>query len=169
MGARLLAVSASEDRWETSIEELMRLLSECLAVVAPVLRKAHIKSEPPNSYDDWDRVAEALYRSLLVDALENASLDVMANDLPKYGFEIGDYSGLSFVGLLPNSAGESVLAFKEFRSKTGPFDTARFAVVDEAGRSSGDTERRVAECRFRLLLQQNDGSRRTIDQISVLL
>jgi hypothetical protein len=169
MGARLLAVGASDNRWETSIEELIRLLSECLAVIAPVLRKAHIKSEPPNTYDDWDRVAEALYSSVLVDALENANLGVDASNLPRYGFEIDNYSVLSFVGLLPTNPGAPALAFKEFRSETDPFDTARFAVLDEAGRNTGDTERPVAECRFRLLLRSTDGSRRTIDQISVLL
>lgn len=55
----------NEEVWHTSVTELIHTFRDCLAAVAPVLERARFRTEEPNTSDDWDDVADALFEHVV--------------------------------------------------------------------------------------------------------
>jgi hypothetical protein len=80
---------------EMGIDALMRCLQGAIEAVIPWAVKTGLPVNDGNSYDDWDRIEEALYQSFICDAIYYDSPD--GCPLPLYGFVIPTYRNSTFI------------------------------------------------------------------------
>ena len=54
-------------KWTTSVDELIRLFGDAIRALIPIAERARMQWKAPDSYDDWDHICEAIYRSIVGD------------------------------------------------------------------------------------------------------
>jgi len=124
--------------WHTSVSETMRLAREAMRVLVPTVEKARIPWREPANYDDWDLIASALYRAIVVLAIENSPEFEQASEVIDYNKRVEDYSSSSFITDL---ASTRLLAFVSFVTDNEPFDVCLFAELGENERVEGTVRR----------------------------
>ena len=155
----------SGDQWGTSVNKIIHIFRDALLALIPIADRARILWREPDNYDDWDLIAQSLFRSIVVMSLENADECKALQGTPKYDERISDYSLKSF---LSTSKGSGELAFICFETDSLPFDTALLARLDEAGRVLRLERQDVGQLHF-LLSGRSKDSIVEIDRISVNL
>jgi hypothetical protein len=80
----------------------------------------------PNSYDDWDEICTALFKSFVLSALTYSYECRLIKPLPPYDMAIPTYKEHSFIC----EASNTTAALIRFESKDQPFDTGVYAVLD---------------------------------------
>ncbi len=58
--------------WAASVDDLIRLFGDAIRALVPIVERAHMAWKAPDSYDDWDRICEAVYRSTVIGSIEFA-------------------------------------------------------------------------------------------------
>jgi hypothetical protein len=112
--------------WTTTLDELMAIFRDGLIALVPIAERARIAWHDAEAYDDWDRIAEAVFQSVVVDAIENSNAGPLQRPLAKYGFVGQPHAAMSVIQVAHASMGvSSDLAFIDFGSNDTPFDTVR--------------------------------------------
>ena len=156
--------------WRTNISELMSIFRAALVVLVPVMERAHIRCWG-ETYDDWDRIAEALYESIVNDSIRSAQPISNATQilLPKYDFRYDDYSELSFVSVAGLEATDRQFAFVAFDSQHTAFDVVKAREITHDGDVVCDVQFDTQAVRFQLCIRGEDKGPRIIEDLSVLI
>ena len=129
------------ETWNTTVKELLKIFQLGLNSLLPVMDMAHIAWQAGDAYDDWDEIAQTLYRNIvcrsLADALDaEAKLD---NFLPRYNTIYDSYANLSLLEvMLPNDERKAV--FVGFSTNGQPFDTVDFLRLDNDNHTTKECE-----------------------------
>jgi hypothetical protein len=103
----------------------MAILRDGLVALVPIAERARIAWRGDDVYDEWDRITEALFQSLVVDSIGNSNAGPLSRPLAKYGFVEEPLAELSVIQVAQPSILASELAFIDFTSTAAPFDTVR--------------------------------------------
>lgn len=122
--------------WHTTPSELVGVFRDALAVVAPVLERARISHLDSEAYDDWDRVAEALFASIVARSVE-FSREAQDVRLDPYALRLPSYAGRPCVIVRDRSRDGERFIFYSIGSTSSAFDTVR---VLREGELSGNLE-----------------------------
>lgn len=103
--------------------------------VLPSVEAAEIPWRRPDSYDEWDQVATALYDSLVISVLRWEFPEPVWDELnvPPYDMLLHDYGHYSMIEVLPTD-GTMCRVFHALGTENEPFDTVEFRVVAADGR-----------------------------------
>jgi hypothetical protein len=118
---------AQDTRWRTSISELMAVHRDALKAIAPIAERVKMSWREPDSYDDWNDIAQSLYKSFVLNSINFSLGWETAYPLPPYDRRVGNYDGFSFV---TNQNCEEKSAFICFETKRTTFDACIFANLD---------------------------------------
>lgn len=108
--------------WSTSVDELVRIFRDALAVVAPVLQRAQIHSDDLRAYDDWDEIAQALFDNVIVRSIRASSEASDDINLGRYA-TLGSRPGNSPILVVRGRSGDEWKEFHSIVSRQSPFDT----------------------------------------------
>lgn len=163
-----------EQTWQTNITELMGILCDALTALTPSLDRARIPWRLPDAYDDWDNIASALFENIVINSIRWTLAREPRDDLkvPKYGLRYPDYSGLSFVEVVPLERSlDSYLVFVEYESTQAPFDSIDCVMVNRNGSPARNSVESImaAGSRFRFQLRERSGELTPVDDLTVLL
>jgi len=116
--------------WTIEVDRLLRIFRHGLVSLIPIFDEAMISWKGDQTYDDFERVAGALYQSIVSDSLANARTLQTALPLARYGLR---HPGQELSRLL---VGDPVdrLAFHELDTQDDPFDTIVCLRIDDDGR-----------------------------------
>lgn len=119
--------------WNTNITELVEIFVEALISLIPSMEKAHITFNNNDSYDEWDRIADALFNSIIVDALINSSNLIDRNRIlfPKYGIQYENYSEFAFIILKESMDKEYLEVMLEFDQLNTPQKLVSIVQIDK--------------------------------------
>ena len=123
-----------------TINKLIETYRSAVLLLLPVMDKVGIGWRNYEQYDEWDRIEEALFQSIVSDALahEYCGLPKICNvyDPKKHSLLFDEGLGERF-------------AFRYFSHGEEPFDVANFVPIACEGHESGsDIKKLVIECRF---------------------
>jgi len=153
--------------WITSIDELVRLFGDAIRGLVPIAERAHMQWRAPDSYDDWDQICEAIYRSIVIGTIEFAEEARTFLPVPDYDRRINSYEKNSF---LVDTKSKDDVAFVSFETETEPFDVSLFALLDRNLRVIGSRRAATADVKFNLgCRDQNSGAWELIDKLTVSL
>jgi len=115
--------------WKVSISELIKILQGALVALVPWLKSAKIPISSNNSYDDYDEIADVLFRRIVKASIEN---DLSGfEDLAVYGMHIKSYKCHSFLLAKFPDSNEDMISFIEFRFDLKHNILARIALLNE--------------------------------------
>src|SRR5579863_875412 len=153
-------------KWTTSIDELVRSFLDALRVMVPVAERVHMPWREPNAYDDWDRICEAIYRSIVIDSIAHAQEIRESAPIASYDLRTASYKNNSFVC---NSVLHGKSAFVAFETKDLPFDQGLFALLDENFAVADYSRIPTDKVKFLFCSRLEAGSPDFHDAITVLL
>jgi hypothetical protein len=107
------------------------LFQEAMERLIPVAEKARMAWGEPQAYDDWDRIAAALFQSLVIDAVQNAEECKGWPPIVAYDSRLSTYDGRHSY-LFDATEGVSS-PFVCLETSAAPFDTCLFLRLDAAG------------------------------------
>jgi hypothetical protein len=125
--------------WETSVKALIELFRAALLLLLPTMDKAHIPWREGEAYDDWDEIAEVLYRNIVGRSLQSAlggdpDLDTL---LPQYNMKISSYSN-RYILRIARPVTDGPTAFIGLSTNKEPFDTVDYVRLDSTGKIIGE-------------------------------
>jgi hypothetical protein len=133
------------------------------------MTEARISWREGEAYDDWDRIAGALYESIVLDSIRNSAHESDELRFAPYGLVVRDYRECSYVEAASNAF---TGAFIELLP--GEFDD--FSVVsaidlDERGRAMPQSICRfnITDMRFAARLRSDDGELSRVIDMAVQL
>lgn len=109
--------------WEARVSDLILEFSRAMRTLVPHLDAARIEWRLPGRYDDFDRIAEALYVSFVLSPAmhDERFSDLGLGDFRPFGFSGDDWLA-HVAAVAPN--GREALPFVDLDSDRQPFDTA---------------------------------------------
>jgi hypothetical protein len=114
--------NTNEEIWQTSITELVCTFRDCLAAVAPLLERARFRTEEPNTSDDWDNVAEALFENIVGRSIRWSAEVGQEVQLGPYATIHRDYEERPRIEVIPIGRPASPLIFHSLVSSRERFD-----------------------------------------------
>jgi len=152
------------EKWVTSVDELVQTFRAALIALIPIADRAHMPWREPNNYDDWDSIAAAIYKSIVLRSLEE-SLEWSGFDpIQKYDKRADRYSNSSFL-TTKDDPGACALVCLE--TKSSPFDTCLLARLN--GSNVVGLERRGIESVSFVLAGRSGDAVTIVDTLRVLL
>lgn len=124
--------------WRVRLGGLIEMVQHALVGLVPTFEQARINWRGPNTYDDYERVAEALFDSIVRDSLSSARSLESAYPPGRYGVH---EPGRELSRICVNDPSDR-LAFFEFETATDPFDTLVCQRIDDHGIETEELVRR---------------------------
>ncbi len=121
---------AGGERWTTSVHHLMLNFRDALVALIPYMERGRIPWRDEEAYDDWDEIAQSLYKNMVLRSIlfSTEHQDDLAT--PEYGTVYPSYDGKSFIEVVettPQLDGYKV--FVGFSTQEHPFDQVRYQPV----------------------------------------
>ena len=118
----------------TVTELVENFRSALLGLLSPVMRVG-IPWKRPEAYDEWDDLATAVYRALVVEPLRSGlpESEWERFGLPDYDLLLPNYAGKSVVELLPAPRDGGVRVFHALGTDAEPFDTVECRPIGPTG------------------------------------
>ncbi len=104
---------------QSTVSDLLRNFAEACRALVPSLDRASVRWADGQHYDNWDRIAEALSESLVLEPCRFHVAAVFPSavlKLERYGFMPAGAN--AFVSLNRNPAGKTTALFNSSREKT---------------------------------------------------
>ena len=113
--------------WHITVSELVGLFQEALQAVVPVAAKARIPYGEETAYDDWDRIAQCLYDSIVIRNIRFARGIGQSVVLPDYAMSYDRLDAFDAYIQVIDPLGTAVgpIVFYGFVTHRQPFDTVR--------------------------------------------
>lgn len=149
-----------------SVTELFAIFKGALLAIIPWIEKAKIKWKEGEAYDDWDNIADSLYRNIVCSSLTGD----IASDYPiaKYNFHYVDYSLVDFIQVKSERYSDKFLVFIAFISISTPLDGIRIAELDKSYKVVKYFDLKQDSLKF-VYLKSNKGKKVLIDKVDVIL
>lgn len=127
--------------WRTTPGEALALFADALRALVPVAERARMPWREGAAYDDWDRVAAALFKSLVADSLAHAVECEGWPPLASYGAPLSLYD--TNTPHLADVTEDAPLV--SLVSVARPFDTCLLARLGPDGRVAGHFRKPAAD------------------------
>ncbi|PZU85841.1 MAG: hypothetical protein DI527_20765 [Chelatococcus sp.] len=145
---------------QISVTDLVRNFASACRALTPYLDRAHVPWADHRQYDNWDRIAEALFESLVLEPCRlhvEASFPEMSLTLARYGFPAdGETIFLSL-----NGVAYAECRFIQLLSVEEPFD--HYEWTSNGSRLALP----VASADISLIMIEPDGTRQEIKDIDL--
>ncbi|SRR5579883_528682 len=92
-----------------TVTDLVDTFRTALLSLVPFAERLRIPWRDGESYDDWDAVAEVLWRSFVVDAIAAALRSTTELEMPRYGFAYDSFPFANLLVVLPEDSELSVV------------------------------------------------------------
>ncbi|MBK9381980.1 MAG: hypothetical protein IPN39_11675, partial [Chitinophagaceae bacterium] len=148
--------------WKTSVTELLAIFKGALLAIIPWLEKAKIKWEVGEAYDDWDNIAESLYKNIVCSSL--AGEVALEYGIAKYNFKYVDYASINFIEVRNIENSERKFAFVAFQSDSSPLDSIKVAELDKYDKVVSYTNLEFDGLEF-VFVKNINGKKEVIDSI----
>lgn len=146
-----------------------------LRAIVPIADELRIQWRD-STYDDWDRIADALYESIVNDAIRNARLPDGLLDksliCPRYDLSYISYAEMAFIEpIIADVPPRCSSSLHSLCSIKQPFDAVRYVILDRESRVVEPQTRRVRidEVDFRLCILTPNRDRFTLSELVVEL
>jgi hypothetical protein len=149
----------------TSAHEILCLFREALLSLIPIAEKAHMAWREPEAYDDWDRICEAIFQSIVVESIENAEGIGKFFPMQKYDQRIASYHDKSFIA---RYGAKEINAFICFETRDKPFDTCLFATLDVVGNVTGEARISISSTKM-IFARRDENGLKFFDQLDIAL
>ncbi len=108
---------------------------DALTALVPVFESAKIEWKDEDQFDDFEGIAESLYKWFVIYKAENivSQLQHINFSVPNYGFFYKNYSKMSYIEVNTAKNMNSDLVFLFFKTKKKPFDTMYCNKINRAG------------------------------------
>jgi hypothetical protein len=116
--------------WRVTVDEMIQIFRQALIDLIPTFERARITWRGDQTYDDFERIPEALWDSIVADSVANARGLEKAESLARYSFVD---PGRAHSRILVNDP-QQRLAFHLFGSRDKPFDTIECHKIGSDGR-----------------------------------
>ena len=116
--------------WNVSIYKLLSNLQGALKALAPWMNLSNIPYSEQSSYDDWDSIAESLYKAIIVNSIAHSKNFNHQNQFPQYDIHYNSYKGLNFIALEQKNNNDHYFAFVSFSGGT-EFDLVNYCKIDK--------------------------------------
>ncbi len=154
------------NNWKTTVTDLLVIFQGALISIIPWLEKAKIKWEDEEAYDDWDNIAESLFKNIVCSSLTG---EILAEyKIAKYNFKNDDYSTLNLIEVKNNDNPEKKFVFIAFQSNSSPMDSIKVAVLDKADKVVGYDSLRFENLEF-VFVKNRSGKKEIVENIKVNL
>lgn len=155
---------------KTNVANLIHIFRNSLVALIPYLEQAHIPWREPDSYDEWDEIAQVLYKNIVIQSIKWSLSDHQVESLlvPDYGMSYENYSMMSFVEVI---SGSPYMLFHRFTTTVDPLDTVMCRRVDTQGNLlKGEFEFvPIAQTHFQLQYRVSKAKLRQIQELQILL
>ena len=150
--------------WKTSVTELIVILKGALLAIIPWLEKAKIKWKEGEAYDDWDNIAESLFKNIVCSSL----IGEVASEyrIAKYNFNYSDYTSMNFIEVRSKNNFENKFAFVAFQSNFSPLDSVKVAELNKTDKVVNYTDFRFDGLEF-VFVKNINGKKEIIHSIEV--
>ena len=101
---------------------LMTQFQRALVALAPIAEDAGISWRDGESYDEWDRIAQAMFYSFVVDVVKQ---DVSVSPFTEYDMRYSDYSSLTHIKVNIKDTTEFGV-FVAYATQEEPFDSIKY-------------------------------------------
>jgi hypothetical protein len=125
-----------EETWATTVTEVLMIFRDGLAALIPTMERAKLSWREGEAYDEWDEIAQSLFKSIVITALQWGLTQDEYTDVcvPAYGTLYDNYSEFSFLELTDESTdSEDHLLFHSFGSREHPLDTIKCIEISSEG------------------------------------
>ena len=156
--------------WSTSVKELLGILQEALTAMVPIAERAHIHWRDGEAYDDWDGIAEALYRNIVVRTVDSALVTPFGDGMPRYDTHYSSYERSRFIVVEGDEIPRNVVAvFMGFAGVTSDFRLVKWRqLLAEGSAASAEVHlASFARCQF-AVVQGTALDARTRDLVTIL-
>ena len=122
-----------------TVTELLLNFRQALLAIVPAAERVALPWRRPDAYDDWDEIASALYRALVIEVLR-WSLDAkqqVSFELPEYDLLFERSEGMSLLEVRHPDLRPGPFFFHSFSTEHSPFDLVE--VRETLGEGSGVT------------------------------
>ena len=146
--------------YRETVTNLVRNFGEACRALVPSLDRARVSWSDAHQYDNWDRIAEALFESLVVEPCRSQAGEIGFDKLQwdKYGFDISP-SANAFISVAISGATECKLI--SLISRDRPFSHVRAAGV------SDEMIAPIMQCDFALVMIDPTGKRYRLTEIDL--
>lgn len=159
------------DRWDSSVTELVDTFRDALIALIPSMERCHIPWRDHEAYDDWDTIADTLFRTYVLNAISWGLPDPhkSINVLP-WNSRKSSYRGLDWIEVLPISVCGEPLALIGFSTKDTPYDTVVAQPLDDHGLRREEVILLPFDgAQFRFRWHHGDDAWTTVERLNVLL
>lgn len=154
------------NNWKISINELLSIFRGALIAIIPWLEKAKIKWKEGEAYDDWDNIAESLYRNIVCSSLTGEVAPEYS--IAKYNFHYEDYSFTDFIQVRSGSYLDKNFVFVSFQSNSSPFDAVKVVELNKSNKIVGYLTLILDDLEF-AFIKNEDGKKVVISELEILV
>ena len=167
--------------WKTSITKLIYIFRESLINLIPTLEKARISWKTKEAYDDWDEIAETLFKNIVIRSIQFHKEIGEEKELkvPKFDFRYDNYLEMSFIEVKMKSEIEkdfkteldNIFVFRGFDTIQKPFDCVSCSRIDKSGNFQFIEEKifPMDKVEFSFLLREEKLSVKRLTLLEVML
>ncbi len=161
-----------ENNTVIKITDLIENFRQALVSMVPCIEKINLSWTGNETYDQWDHITSVLYENLVKfpvswGLIEEQELKL---EIPDYDMSYEDYSGFSFIALLPERHVESAYyVFHSFVTRKKAFDTVRIIKIDDNEKRSDGifVEIPCVNSKFIFCYQKSEGNMDVYKEISI--
>lgn len=115
-------------KWVISVDELIEIFRGALISIIPWIERAQIKWKEGESYDDWDEIAQVLYKNIISNSFKYSSSKQF--NLVRYDIRYNNYQNLSFIKVTHGNITNNFYAFVGFKNTQNIFDSIEVAIIE---------------------------------------
>jgi hypothetical protein len=160
-----------EEKWATSVHNLVLNFRDALVALTPYMDRANIGWRDEEAYDDWDEVAQSLYKNMVIRSVL-FSIEDDGLTMAEYDMVYTSYEDKSFIEVVGNTPQENeYLSFVGFSTLEHPFDQVRYQLVSGPDlRAAGSPAcMQVKGVSFRFIVNKGGRKRERLSDILVQL
>lgn len=154
----------------TVIDVLLNFRQALLSTL-PAVEKVGVPWRRPDSYDEWDAVATALYNGLVIEVIRYSLRHELQQlfSMPQYDLLLESYAGLCVVEVSHPALQPGRYVFHAFGTSETPFDIVELRRVSDAGDpcESDLTSCPVEKVRFWVKLDQSLNDENMIEEVTI--
>jgi hypothetical protein len=161
---------ASEERWATSVRDLVLNFRDALAALTPYMDRVKIGWRDAEAYDDWDEIAQGLYENMVLRSILYSIGQEEGLSTPEYGMVYPSYQEKSFIEVGGDASPRGKFrVFVGFSTLEHPFDQVRYQLVSGLDlRAAGNpTCIPLGDANFVFIVNKGDQDRERLSDILV--
>lgn len=149
-----------------TVTQLITIFRGALLAIIPWIEKAKIKWKEGEAYDDWDNIAESLYKNIVCSSLTG---DVSSEYIiARYNFNYEDYSTMDFIEVQPKDNSDMKFVLVSFQSSSTPLDVVKVAKINKMEKVVEYIYLKFIESEF-VFVKKINGKRENVSNLEVIL